>query len=111
VDRCSKVGNRPPTDADPPGAYVSLLQTMLVDLGYRVDDDRWWWNNRVKSFRLDFSQGAGEDYTVEDSREWQEIELDTPRRTDFVKFTILSVYPYEEYDDTSISELHVYGTK
>jgi len=76
--------------------------------------DRWTSNGRVRSFTLSFSDGTSETYSVTDTRDPQAVTLSTPRTATWVRFTISGVYEAEEgpnkAEDTSVSELHFWGT-
>lgn len=76
--------------------------------------DRWTSNGRVRSFDLSFSDGTTESYSVADSRELQAITF-LPRTVTTVRLTITGVYEAAEgpkkAEDTSVSELHFWGTE
>jgi hypothetical protein len=77
--------------------------------------DRWTSNGRVRSFELSFSDGTTESYSVTDSRELQIITLGAPHTVTTVRLTITGVYDAAEgpnkAEDTSVSELHFWGTE
>jgi hypothetical protein len=76
--------------------------------------DRWWSNGRLQSFALDFSDGAHEEYSVEDSRTLQTMTLNAPHTVTWVHLTITGVFEAADVDhraeDTSISEFHLLGS-
>ncbi len=77
--------------------------------------DRWTSNGRVRTFDLSFSDGATESYSVTDTRELQIIALNAPHTVTKVRLTITGVYEAAEgpnkAEDTSVSELHFWGTE
>jgi hypothetical protein len=107
------------------GEYVEFtfaspvtIQEIRIIPGYdKIADgwDRWTSNGRVRSFDLSFSDGASESYTVADSRDMQAIALSAPHTVTSVRLTITGVYeaadgPHKA-EDTSVAELHVWGTE
>jgi hypothetical protein len=99
-------------------AGAVIVTELRIIPGYdkvKDDWDRWWSNGRVRSFRLDFSDGTSEEHSVADQRMTQTVAFEEPRVTTFVRFTMLSAYPAEEgpnqATDTSVSELHIWGAK
>jgi hypothetical protein len=77
--------------------------------------DRWTSNGRVRSFDLGFSDGTTESCSVTDTRELQVVALSSPRTVTSVRLTITGVYEAAEgpkkAEDTSVSELHLWGTE
>ena len=76
--------------------------------------DRWTSNGRVRSFDLVFSDGTTESFTVNDDRDMQFILLTAPHTVTSVRFVITAVYeaaagPHKA-EDTSVAELHLWGT-
>lgn len=75
--------------------------------------DRFWTNPQLKSFRVTFSDGSSQVFTVADTRNEQTVKLPAPVKTSVVKVAIDSVYhehpgPHSA-KDTSVSEFHVLG--
>jgi uncharacterized protein (UPF0333 family) len=98
-------------------APVTVAQIRIVP-GYDKTAggwDRWTSNGRVRSFDLSYSDGTTESYSVTDSRELQIIALSAPHTVTSVRLTITGVYEAAEgpkkAEDTSVSELHFWGTE
>ena len=68
-------------------------------------------NARAKKILIEYATGSFE-YTLKDKRgkkgKYQDIPFKDPQPTDWMKITILSVYPGDLYDDCCISEIKVY---
>ncbi|NPV60815.1 MAG: hypothetical protein HPY75_14290, partial [Actinobacteria bacterium] len=86
----------------------------LLKVGDR-GQDRWLQNGRLKTVKISFDDGTQTTFTFTDEKKWQEITLDRPHKTLNVTFTIVDVYPgrsgpnWTAAEDTSVSELHVWG--
>lgn len=94
---------------------VDVTELRIV-AGYQkvVGWDRWPVNNRLRSFRVEYSDGSSEVHEVLDQRDWQIVKLKGTWTTS-VRIVILSVYPYQTigpngWNDTCISEIHVWGS-
>ena len=65
-------------------------------------------NARAKKILIEYATGSFE-YTLKDKKgKYQDIPFKDPQPTDWMKITILSVYPGDLYDDCCISEVKVY---
>jgi len=71
--------------------------------------DVWVLNHRLRSARLEFSDGSAQTVDFEDRRDIQYIELSSPPLTTYVKLVIVGVYPTKQWDDTAISEIEIWG--
>jgi len=77
--------------------------------------DRWLQNGRLKTIQISFDDGTQTTFTFADEKKWQEIILDSPKKTRNVAITIVDVYPgqsgpgWTAAEDTSVSELHIWG--
>lgn len=79
--------------------------------GYAKNDQIYKQNNRVKTLKVECSDGTSKVFTLEDLADYlayQELEFDSPVRTKFIKLTIIDVYPGSKYEDTCISEITLY---
>lgn len=66
-------------------------------------------NNRPKSLTLSFSDGSSQTiYLEDDNMGYQLVEIN-PVKSNFVKFTINSVYSGSKYDDTCIADIEILG--
>jgi hypothetical protein len=79
--------------------------------------DRWYSNGRVASAKLVFSDGSeSNEFSFDtDQKDWQDMQLDEPKRTSSVKFVITSTAPAQtgtnhDASDTTISEMRVMGS-
>jgi hypothetical protein len=74
--------------------------------GYAKSGDLWRKNNRVRTARLDFSDGSSQTATFQDKQEMQWISI-KPRTVKWLKLTVQSVYAGSKWNDTCISEIAV----
>jgi hypothetical protein len=106
-----------------PGAWVDFtfesevtVTELRVIVGYDKADqyfDRWPCNNRMRGYRVQFSDGTSEVGEVMDLRGVQTISF-PPIKTTSVRLKILSVYPFQKsgqygVNDTYLSELSPWG--
>ncbi len=85
----------------------------------KMDDgkDRWLQNGRLKTVEILFDGGVRITHSFEDRKAQQEVNLDVPVKTHSVTVIIKEVYPgqsgpnWKLAEDTSVSELHVWGRK
>lgn len=96
---------------------VNVSQVRIVP-GYDKNTDgwdRWTSNGRVRTFDLVFSDGTTESFTVTDTKPPQVLDLGATHSVTWVRFVITGVYeaspgPHKA-EDTSVSELHFWGTE
>ncbi len=86
-----------------------VLDHLEIANGYQKDDDRFLSNARVKSLEVQYSNGATQLVELLDTKELQYVTT-THRATEWIKLTIVSVYPDYEWEDTALSEVRVYET-
>lgn len=84
-----------------------VLDRLEIANGYQQDRDRFYANGRVKSIELEYSNGATQLVDLLDSMGYQKIEP-VVGETEWIKFTIVSVYPARAWDETALSEVRVY---
>lgn len=70
-------------------------------------NDLYFKNNRLKTLRIDFSDGSYIIRELEDC-EFHTFYLGKLIRTSYIQFTILDVYPGTHYDDTCVSGILIY---
>jgi hypothetical protein len=91
---------------------MRLVKSIEVVNGYAKDHLIFQKNSRVKDIRVEFS-GRDEPlhFKLKDSETPQPVPLpdDRPLKAHWIKFTIESVYPGTKWEDTAISELHVFS--
>jgi len=84
-----------------------VLARIEIANGYQKDDDRYFGNPRVKSLKVEYSNGTTQLVDLLDDKKIQTI---TPTRQPItsVRLVILSVYDGAEWDDTALSEVRFY---
>jgi hypothetical protein len=85
------------------------LDRIEIANGHQKDADRFSSGERVKSLELQYSDGT---YQVVQLLDEQGLQLIKPKakETEWIKLTILSVYPTHELEDAALSEVRVYQT-
>ncbi|MDE5771961.1 MAG: protein kinase [Ruminococcus sp.] len=85
------------------------VSEIVITNGYYKDKDIFYKNNRIKNCRLEFSDGTSQEVVLlgEYSEQSNLIAFDPPIDTEYIRITILSVYPGNKYNDTCISEISV----
>ena len=66
-------------------------------------------NNRPESITLSFSDGSSQSIKLEDNNTGYQIVNIKPVKSEYVKFTIDSVYYGQKYNDTCIADIEVLG--
>jgi zinc-ribbon domain/F5/8 type C domain len=85
------------------------LARIEIANGYQRDAERFAGNVRVKNIELQYSDGATQVVQLLDTQGLQVIKP-AAQDTEWIKLTILSVYPGYEWQDAALSELRVYET-
>lgn len=67
--------------------------------------DRWEQNNRVQTMTVTADGGQSDTVTLDDERDFQTFRLQLDQPTQTIQFTIESVYPGNEFNDVTISEV------
>lgn len=88
------------------GSYQ--IQGMTIYAGYQKSSDLYQKNSRPQEMKISFSDGSSTYYELKDINGAQDIILEKSVVTDFVSFTIESVYAGYKYEDTAISEIYIY---
>jgi hypothetical protein len=83
------------------------LARLEIANGYQKDDERFAGNPRVKTIRIEYSTGTSQLVDLLDIKEFQTINT-TRTAVEWLKLTIVSVYPGEEWEDTALSEVRIY---
>lgn len=87
---------------------IGYVHSISIINGYTKSSDLFYWNDRLKRFKLTFSDGSTQNFTLMDDRfDFQKIDLKEPVLTDSVKLTILEVYPGSKYSDCYITEIRI----
>jgi hypothetical protein len=76
--------------------------------GYQKDAERFQGNVRVKSLRLEYSNGATQVIELLDTEDYQSVTT-VRAPTDWIKMTILSVYPDYVWEDAALSEVRIFA--
>ena len=84
-----------------------VLARLEVANGYQKDDERFFGNIRVKTFKLEYSNGATQLVDLLDIKDFQVVNT-IRRSTEWIKLTIMSVYPDYEWEDAALSEVRIY---
>ena len=85
-----------------------LVQGVRIINGAPVSEHNYWNNNRVRRIRVELSDGYAMEYELSDTYDWQSVSFDAAHATSYIKFTILSVYHGERYDDTCITAIKAF---
>lgn len=74
--------------------------------GYHKNEDLFLKNSRVREADIQFSNGSRELVSLEDAPGLQTLDF-SGRSSEWVRVTIVSVYPGTKYKDTAITELRI----
>jgi hypothetical protein len=85
-----------------------VLDHLEIANGYQKDDDRFFSHARVKSLKVEYSNGATQLVELLDTKDLQSVTT-ARRATEWIKLTIVSVYPDYEWEDAALSEVRVYA--
>jgi len=80
------------------------ISQMSIVPGYASTNSSYFKNNRVKEFRLEFSDGSKVPFSLSDEMTTHSIMFD-PVNTEYVRIVILDVYRGSEHNDTAIAEV------
>ena len=84
------------------------LSGFNINAGYQKSADTFDKNSRPATLLITFSDGSSMDITLNDVNEQQQVTFPSAIETSSVTFTIESVYPGSEYEDTVISEIQLF---
>ncbi len=91
-----------------PSQETSVVESIEFLNGYTKSADLYDWNDRIKTIRIEFSDGTYEDYLLEDTfLDYQAIVFDKPVVTDYIKLTIIEVYEGSRYADCCLTEIKI----
>ncbi len=88
---------------------IITLARIEIANGYQRDEERFSGTIRIKSIELQYSDGATQVVQLRDIEGLQVIEPAVDE-TEWIKLTILSIYPTYVWADASLSEVRVYET-
>lgn len=86
---------------------IALARIEIAN-GYQKDNDRFEGNPRVKSLKIEYSNGTTQLVDLLDTMEYQAI-TPTIQPVEWVKLTIVSVYAGDEWEDAALSEVRLYA--
>ncbi len=91
--------------------FDELIPLARIEIanGYQRDAERFAGNVRVKSIELEYSDGTTQVVQLLDAQGLQVIKPKA-QDTEWIKLTILSVYPTYKWQDAALSEVRVYET-
>jgi hypothetical protein len=84
-----------------------VIVRLEIANGYQKDDDRFLGNPRVKSLKIEYSNGATQLVELLDVKDFQSVDA-VQRPAEWIKLTIVSVYPDYEWEDAALSEVRIY---
>lgn len=90
-------------------AFSELIPLARIEIanGYQRDAERFSGNVRIKSIELEYSDGTTQVVQLLDAQGLQTIKP-AASDTEWIKLTILSVYPTYKWQDAALSEVRVY---
>jgi hypothetical protein len=90
---------------------ISLVRLEVAN-GYQKDDEFFGNYVRAKSIKLQYSDGTSQTVQLQNEQGLQVIDATvndgTPRETEWIKLTILSVYPTYKFSQAALSDVRVY---
>lgn len=75
--------------------------------GWWYTSSQWSHYNRPKTLQVEFSDGASQEFTLQDAYVPQVFELAAPHKTTTLKFKVKSDFTSDAYQDTAISEIQI----
>lgn len=97
------------------GEYVTfyfddtyMVSGIEIYAGYHKRNDLYYKNSRPKDVYIEFADGSGESFTLDDVMSAQYIEFSNPVATESIRLRIDSVYKGNAFEDTVITELSFY---
>lgn len=85
----------------------TMLSTIEIANGYQKDQRRFEGNPRLKTIRIEYSDGSAQLIQMHDDGGYQAI-TPPPIATEWVRLVIQATYPGATWPDTSISEVRLY---
>jgi pectate lyase len=87
-----------------------VISRIEIANGYQKDQQRFQGNPRVKSVKIEYSNGATQLVDLLDTMEFQAL-TPTHQPVEWVKLVIVSVYPGDQWEDTALSEVRFYASQ
>ncbi len=85
-----------------------VIARIEIANGYQKDDERFQGNPRVKTVKVEYSNGETELIDLARYRGVPEHRPEASETIDWVKLTIVSVYEGDEWEDTALSEVRIF---
>ncbi len=85
-----------------------MLGRMDIANGFQEDETRFKGHPRVKTIQIEYSSGSTQLVDLLDTEAMQSINT-LREQTDWIKLTIVSVYPDYVWADAALSEVRLYG--
>ena len=89
---------------------ATVITRIEIANGYQKDQQRFRGNPRVKSLKLEYSDGTVQLVDLLDTMEFQAI-TPTQQPVEWVKLVIVSVYAGDQWEDTALSEVRFYAAQ
>ncbi len=84
-----------------------LIDRIEIANGYQRDAERFQGNERIENIQLQYSDGTSQVVKLLDAEGLQLIEPEV-EDTQWIKVTILSVYPDYKWEDAALSDVRIY---
>lgn len=85
------------------------ITAIQIRNGYQRSDEHFLANARVKDFQFQEKSSQPRQYSLQDSKQGQKIELTQPEKGSAFELRIKSVYPGKKYKDLAISDIVFYN--
>lgn len=85
-----------------------ILARIEIANGYQKDPERFKGNARVKSLKLEYSNGTTQLIDLLDTEDYQSVTT-VRKSTEWIKLTIVSVYPDYIWEDAALSEVRIFA--
>jgi ribosomal protein L40E len=86
----------------------TVLGRIDIANGHQQDEHRFEGNARVKTIRIEYSDGSNQLVDLFDSKDLQSIDP-LPLKTEWIRLAVISVHPGHIWPDTAITEVRMYA--
>ncbi len=96
--------------------FDDLISLVRIEIwnGYQKDDDSFTNYVRIKSIQIDYSDGSKQTIALQDEQGVQVIDPTDggtkSLKVQWIKFTVLSVFPSHKFSNAALSDIRVYET-
>ena len=84
-----------------------VIARIEIANGYQKDEERFLGNPRIKSMKVEYSNGVVQLIDLADATDYQSINA-TSEPVEWFKLIVVSVYPGETWEDAALSEVRVF---